>query len=269
MLVVAAARVADAASVAAQLRVRGATTGSQRLVGAGRVLVYGGPFEDQTALQIVADLRALGWPADARPEAGGHLTAWRAHTRAVEVGGRLAVCFPWSEFDRDQAELVVEIDPGRAFGTGAHPTTRLLLSELVARIVGGETVLDVGCGSGVLAIAAARLGAAQVRAVDLSPLAVEATTANAERNEVGKRVRVDNTPVAHLTSLFDVIVANLDAPTLVNLAPAIQRRLAPHGWLGLSGLSPAQVSKVMAAYNELNVIAQPTEEDWSAVVARK
>jgi ribosomal protein L11 methyltransferase len=267
VLVVAAARVPDAASVAAHLRLRGATTGSQRPVGPGQVLVYGGPFDDQTALQVAADLRDLGWPADARPEGGGHLTAWRAHTRAVEVGGRLAVCFPWSEFDRDQAEMVVEIDPGRAFGTGAHPSTRLLLCELVARVVGGESVLDVGCGSGVLAIAAARLGATRVRAVDISPIAVEATKANAERNKVGKRVRVDNTPVAHLTPLFDVIVANLDAPTLVHLAPAIQRRLVPHGWLGLSGLSPAQVSKVTAAYQELTVLSQPEDEDWAALVA--
>ncbi|MDQ6616229.1 MAG: 50S ribosomal protein L11 methyltransferase [Actinomycetota bacterium] len=269
MLVVVAARATEAASVARQLRVRGATERRHRAVGRGRVLLYGGPFDDGTAVQVAGDLRALGWPSDVRPEGGGHLAAWQAHTRPVVVGGRLWVCFPWSEFDRDVAGDVMEIDPGRAFGTGAHPTTRLLLAELGARLAGGESVLDVGCGSGVLAIAAAHLGAGEVTAVDTSPEALAATRSNAARNQVGERVAVSATPVAQLIARFDVIVANVDAATLVQLAPAIQSCLAPNGWLGLSGLSPAQLSVVAAAYSDVSVVARPCDDDWAALVATR
>jgi ribosomal protein L11 methyltransferase len=267
VIVVVAAESDDALAATHELRIRGATAVHERSIGRGRVLLYGEPFENGPAVDVAASIRALGWPADVRPVDGGHLDAWHNHTRPVIVGGRLWVCFPWSEFDRDQAELVVEIDPGRAFGTGGHPTTRLLLDELESRIKGGESVLDVGCGSGVLAIAAARLGATHVTAIDISALAITATRANAARNHLGKRVQVHDTPVEHLTTRFDAIVANLHAPTLVNLAPAIESLLNPGGWLGLSGLSPAQVSKVAAAYKEVQVVATPTEDDWTAVIA--
>lgn len=263
-----AADVAGVAKVSRLLITQGAAGVTGRPVGRGRLLLYGGPFDDRIAVEVAAIVRAAGWPADMRPEGGGHLAAWLAHTGAVRVGDRLAVCFPWSEFDRDEVEIVVEIDPGRAFGNGAHPTTRLLLGELTARLRGGESVLDVGCGSGVLAIAAARLGATAT-AVDIAPAAIAATTANARRNGVGKGVRVLDTPVAHLTARFDVIVANIDAATLVKLAPAIQSCLARDGWLALSGLSPAQLSVVAAAYRQVEVLATPSDDDWLAMVASR
>jgi len=237
-----------------------------RSVGRGRTLLFGGPFSDREAVDAAIGIRAAGWTADVRPEGGGHLAAWQAHTRPVIVDGRLWVCFPWSEFDRDQARTVVEIDPDGAFGTGGHPTTRMLLAQLVGRIEGGESVLDVGCGSGVLAVAAALLGAASVTAVDISPAAIAATTANAVRNQVGKRVVVSGTPVAELTDRFDVIVANIHAAGLRELAPALLARMAPGGWVGLSGLSPAQVSLVAAAYRPASVIATPVLDDWAALV---
>jgi ribosomal protein L11 methyltransferase len=279
VLVVVATDPADADGAADHLRHRGAAEVTKTVVSSARVLVYGGPFDDRQALDVAADMRILGWPSDVCPEGGGHLAAWQTHTRPISVGTRLLVCFPWSECPRDQAELVVEIDPGRAFGTGAHPTTHLLLTELVTRLRGGETVLDVGCGSGVLSIAAARLGAAQVTAVDISPEAIAATKANAARNGVAKEVEAQATPVADLAAEFDVVVANIHAATLIELAPAIQRRLAPGAWLALSGLSPAQVSKVAAAYQaaayqaaadqKVKVAAITSEDDWSAIVATR
>jgi ribosomal protein L11 methyltransferase len=264
VLVVVAARANEAASVADLLYKWDAAKVTFRAVGRARTLVYGGPFDDRGALQAASHLRLLGWSADVRPEGGGHLAAWRNHTRPTVIEGRIWVCFPWSEFDRDQAHILTEIDPGRAFGTGAHPTTKLLLRELATRLQGNERVLDVGTGSGVLAIAAAQLGASDVTAIDISPTAVAATKTNARRNQV--EVRAMDTPVAELTETYDVIVANLDASTLTQLAPAVQRCLAPRGWVALSGISPAQVSKVAATYKGVCVIGTPSEEDWSALV---
>lgn len=260
----------EAAAVGQHLRRHGATEVWERAVGGDQVLVYGQPFDVATAVRVAADLRARGWPADVRPVGGGHLAAWQSHTRPVVVADRLWVCFPWSEFDRGEADLLVEIDPGRAFGTGAHPTTRLLLAELVARLHGGESVLDVGCGSGVLAIAAARLGAAHVTAIDIEPEAIAATQANAARNHLDHLVTARDTPIEHITGgPYDVIVANIHAAPLIEMAPAIQRCLAPDGWLALSGLSPAQLDKVKAGYNKLTAFEATAEEDWSALVAAK
>jgi ribosomal protein L11 methyltransferase len=269
VLVVVATDTCDVASAARELRSRGATTVTETATGGRRVLVYGGPFDDGDALRWAADIRHLGWATDVRPEGGGHLAAWRSHTSPVVVDSRLWVCFPWSECDRDGAEIVLEIDPGRAFGTGAHPTTRLLLQELARRVRGGERVLDVGCGSGVLAIAAAGLGASEVTAIDINEEAITATKANATRNGQQKKVIAEKSQVQDLTATYDIVVANIHAGTLIELAPAIERCVAPTGWLALSGLSPAQASKVEAAYKDLQVVAELQDEDWLALVASR
>lgn len=256
----------DARAAVGELRARGATAVEERWVARDRALLYARFADDTSAGRVVADLRSRGWPAVVRPVGGGHLAAWHASTRPVVVGDRLTVCFPWTELDRARAGLLVEIDPGAAFGAGGHPSTRLLLLELARRMRGGESVLDVGCRSGVLSVSAARLGATAVTAVDVDDRAIESTRANAARNHVGARVARSTTPVAELTGTFDVIVANIGAATLVELAPALQSRLAPDAWLGLSGLSPAQVSVVAAAYRSTDVVATPAEGDWAAVV---
>jgi ribosomal protein L11 methyltransferase len=240
-------------------------------MGGGRTLVYGEFGDAEAARQAVIELRRQGWAAAERPaDDDPALIGWRNRTQPISIGGgRLVVCLPWAEFDRDAAMMVVEIDPGAAFGGGSHPTTRLLLEELSARLHGGERVLDVGCGSGVLAIAAARLGAASAVGIDIHPAAVTATRANAERNRLDGRITALATPLHELTDSFDVVMANIGQEVLIDLAPDIERRLEPGGWLALSGISPAQVSRVSSAFPSVRVIATPEIDDWAAIVAEK
>ena len=220
---------------------------------------YEGPFTAAEAAVRVAELRAAGVVATDRPVGGGHLDAWLRSNQPVVVG-RLCVRLPWTERPPGSATDVV-IDPGRAWGAGSHPSTTLLLAALVQRLRGGERVLDVGCGSGVLAVAAAALGAVDVVGFDIDPEAHRMTAANAARN--GVTVTVGDRP-----GPYDVVVANIGASTLIELAPTIVGRLAPTGWVGLSGLSPAQVSTVAAAYRPLQINETRHDDDWAAIVLR-
>ena len=265
MLVALVIEDAQEAALDRDLRGRGAETVARVAAAPGRTLLHLRFPDDRPVEPIVAELRAAGWPATDRPAGGGHLAAWLANNAPTVISDRLCLCFPWSEFDRHRSQGVVEIDPGRSFGTGAHPSTRLLLAELARRIDGGEAVLDVGCGSGVLAVSAARLGASVV-ATDLEPAACAATRDNARRNGLDDRVVVDPRPVEVMSGWYDAVVANIGAAELIALAPAVVSRLAPDGWLGLSGMSPAQVSTVVAAYAGLVVDAERRDDDWAAVV---
>lgn len=151
---------------------------------------------------------------------------WRAYARAQRAGHRLVVRPPWVplvvEPPVTDDDVVLEIDPGRAFGSGAHPTTRLVLAELEVLVGPGTRVLDLGCGSGVLAIASARMGAAEVLAVDIDPEAVVATRANQARNGVTFPVLDDLGPEPE-GARYDIVAANIGANTLIGLAETLVR----------------------------------------------
>jgi ribosomal protein L11 methyltransferase len=257
---------ADAATGA--LAALGATHAERRAAGAGHTLISGHFDAEEVARSAVAALRARGWAAAQRPaDDEPALFAWRNRTQPVSIGqGRLMICLPWAEWDRG-AGPVVEIDPGGAFGAGAHPTTQLLLEAVAEGLQGGETVLDVGCGSGVLAVAAIRLGAASATAIDIDPAAVLATRANAERNRMTPNLTALATPLHDLPGAFDVVLANIGKDVLVEMSLDLRRLLKPGGWLGLSGFSPAQVSTLAAQFRELRVLATPQLDDWSALLA--
>lgn len=183
------------------------------------------------AAKAIASLR---WPSSVTDVADplGWAEAWKPYARAT-TAGRLVVHPPWIEPVLEDGQLAVSIDPGASFGHGAHPTTALLLDEVSRRVSGGERVLDVGCGSGVLGIAAAVCGSTRTVGIDIDPAAVEATITNAVVNNV--EVEVSLTPLADVTGTFDIVFANMLAPALASLANDL-RRVSAGGVLLVSGL---------------------------------
>ena len=191
---------------------------------------------------------------------------WLRDFRPMRFGRRLWVC-PHGEAADDPDGVVVALDPGLAFGTGTHPTTALCLRWLDDIDLDGLTVLDFGCGSGILGIAALKLGASSVVAIDHDPQAVTAARANAGHNEVGDRIRVDS---ALPDGTFDVVLANILAQPLIDHADWLTARLAPGASLALSGILAFQAESVRAAY-AASVRFEPTASDdgWIRLSGRK
>ncbi len=218
---------------------------------------------EEAALKTVADLRDAQYVAVAGPPDSARAVAWKKWNSPIPVGQSTEVCFPWVA---SNAELVIEIDPGVGFGRGDHPSTRLLLEELASRISGGESVLDVGCGSGILAIAAVRFGAARAIGIDINEAGLLAAAANARRNEVTDITHFAPTKLDQLTQKFDVVIANIHDQTLRELASDLVARLKPTGWLGLSGVSRGQISRLVAAFPEVEFEPVKEMQEWNALI---
>lgn len=187
--------------------------------------------------------------------------AWLDGFKPMQFGRRLWICPSGHQVDQADA-VVVDLDPGLAFGTGTHPTTALCLEWLDSQDLRGKQVIDFGCGSGILAIAALKLGAARVIGIDHDPQAVAATLANAERNgvtqnlEVGLNQQMQPEPA-------DVVLANILANVLVQLAEPISALVRPGGDLVLSGILAGQAAQVVSAYQPQISFSPPAQkEDW-------
>jgi ribosomal protein L11 methyltransferase len=163
----------------------------------------------------------------------------------IRINERLWIVPTWHE-PPDRSAINLAIDPGRAFGSGSHPTTRLCLEWLAGTLRGGESVLDYGCGSGVLAIGAARLGAARVTGIDIDPEAVATAAANARANGIDDATFC--LPDEGGDALYDVVVANILARPLMALAPLLAARVKPGGMLALAGLLDSQADSIAAVY---------------------
>ena len=173
---------------------------------------------------------------------------------------RLWIGPSWTQPPRT-GQAAVRLDPGLAFGTGSHASTKLALRFLERRVRGGERVLDYGSGSGILAIAAAKLGAAHVDAVDIDPQSVETARANAATN--GTRLRAV-LPEALSPGRYDIVISNILAQPLIVLAPLLVERTERGGWLALSGILSSQAPEVAAAYaSAVDVQVQGCEEGWA------
>jgi ribosomal protein L11 methyltransferase len=226
-------------------------------------------------VRLVADVSAPAaldrrWRVEVAevPEGAG-LDGWREFARPVRAGRGVVLHPAWLPRPPVvEGAVVVVLDPGHAFGSGSHPTTRLCIAALEDALRGGESVLDVGCGSGVLSIAACLLGAAGSEAIDVDPAAVAATAANAAANGVADRLLVSDTPVEELVGAYDVVVANIGCSVLRGLRTALVERVSRGGVLVLAGFLDAQADEVLAAYAGYGEVDRRSEEGWTVLILR-
>ena len=201
--------------------------------------------------------------------------AWKAYFPVMRIGRRLVIRPTWRRHRRRDDDIVLALDPGMAFGTGLHPTTRLCLEGVEALadrgLLAGARVLDVGCGSGILAIAALKLGATAAVGLDTDPIAIEATLANARRNALVRRLRVRLGSLPSGEPGFDVVLANLIAGLLVALAPALHAELRPGGSLLASGIFVDREAEVASSFEAvgLSIVDRTAEGEWVALEARR
>ncbi len=217
--------------------------------------------------------------------------AWKRQYHRLRVGRRIVIVPAWETYTPAPGEAIIRLEPGMAFGTGLHPTTRLCLEALEKHLAPGDTVLDVGTGSGILAIAAAKLDAGPVLALDADPQAVDVARENVAMNEVACSVAVRHGSLAggaageHLpwhfmvngtlhvldTGQFDLVLVNILAPVIVGMAAALTERLAPGGRLIAAGIIDSQEADVVETLQRerLHVVERLQEKDWVALVARR
>jgi ribosomal protein L11 methyltransferase len=206
-------------------------------------------------------------------EAAEWATAWRAHYRPFRVGRRLVVKPTWEPWEARPGDLVLELDPGMAFGTGSHPSTALCLELMEDCVRPGDRVLDWGAGSGILALAALLLGAAQVTAVDRDPVAVRVCGENLARSVHGMRARSLQASIEELPAdeRFDLILANLVADPIIGGSGEMARRLRPGGRVIASGVVAAREAEVCKALEGagLQMVRTAACEEWRAFLAAR
>jgi ribosomal protein L11 methyltransferase len=204
---------------------------------------------------------------------------WKTFFKPMRIGSNIVVKPSWESYRPSADQVVIEIDPERAFGTGDHPSTALCI-ELLERILSsvsrgkgdsGPSVLDVGTGSGILGIVAARQGARRVLGLEIDPEALEAAQRNVDRNGVGEAMSVSLTPLDQVEQTFDLVVANLTASLLTHMAGDLAGHVSAEGLLLLSGILTEQVEEVAKCFEThyFRVVDSRTTEEWRALVLKK
>lgn len=196
---------------------------------------------------------------------------WKKFFKPRRVGSHFVVRPTWESFDALPGDKVIVLDPGQAFGTGDHPTTRMCLEYLEMQVAPSNSVLDLGCGSGILAVGAKMVGAGETLAIDIDPIAVEVAKENITRNNVEVKTAVGDVLELQLESRWDIVVSNIISATLINLAPDAAYALRPRGKWIVSGIITQNWSDVKKAAEKsgFTYIEHREEDGWNAGVFEK
>lgn len=202
-------------------------------------------------------------------------TNWKSHFKPLRIGRRLIILPTWEDVPVLPDQLLLRIDPGMAFGTGGHETTRLCL-ELLEKIIDSfasvpPSLLDLGTGSGILAMAASLLGAGRILALDIDPDAVEVARENLLLNRLEEEIECGTTPLESVAECFDIILANILAEELVRLAPSLSAHLNPGGVLILSGILAEKEELISGGFarEPLRFVETTSEGEWVAMIYRR
>jgi ribosomal protein L11 methyltransferase len=200
---------------------------------------------------------------------------WKSFFQPLNITERIVIKPSWKDYHRRQGEIIVELDPGMAFGTGTHPSTSMCLNmidELERRLApaGDLRLLDVGTGSGILAIAAAKLGFTDIVGIDVDQVAVRVAQKNAALNGSADSISFSNTPLRELQGEYPVVVANILPHVLIYLKDHLTPRVAPGGFLILSGILITKAPEVVTAFSsELQFFKELQQQEWSCLVFQK
>ena len=232
-----------------------------------------GASQVETLALIAARMEAAGIPYTVETEGVEQedwQNGWRKYYHPMDIGKRLAIVPSWQEYDTDRVKLI--LDPGLAFGTGGHETTSLCLEALDEGVRGGERVLDIGTGSGILAIAALKLGAGSAEGVDIDPVAVRTAGENAALNGVADKLTVLVGDLSDKASgRYDIITANIVANAIISLAPAVPGLMAENATFIASGIIDSRKDEVIAGLEKagLSVVEVKEKRGWECIVCKK
>lgn len=231
--------------------------------------------EMRQALYFLGQLRGVSDVRVTNLQEQDWANAWKEHFQVHRIGDRVVIRPPWREFTPEPNDVEVILDPGMAFGTGLHPSTRLSMLGTEEVVQQGDSVLDVGTGSGILAIAAVKLGAGKVDTVDVEAVAVKATADNAELNGVSEKIEVEHGSVGEGQPFwgeqYDVVLANIISRILIELSEAIVAHTKPGGKIVIAGIIETREQDVIDAFEAAGakVINRRFAEDWVSLVLTK
>jgi ribosomal protein L11 methyltransferase len=240
----------------------------------GRITLVGAFASREDAEEAIVQLKGHDATLRARYEevvGDAWRDAWKEHYKPYAIAEGIVVRPPWEAYDAKPGERVLELEPGRAFGTGLHETTRLVARAIKAHAaeIADCVVIDVGCGSGILALIALALGAERAIAIDNDPEAIDVTRENSERNGLQARCEASTTDVAKLETTSPLVLANIEARILIPMAKDLAARVEPGGLLLLSGILVPQKDDVRAAYPDFELLEAPVLGEWVLLALRR
>jgi len=236
----------------------------------GKVTLVASFASHEEALAAIAELDADLVPRLEEVVGDAWRDEWKKFFKPFEICPGIVIRPPWEPWEGDPKARVIELEPGRAFGTGLHETTSLVTKVLFENRaeVEGKAVFDIGSGSGILGLLAVAVGAHSVRGIEIDVDAVRVSNENAERNGMASSVHFDDTDLATIDDTFPVVVANIEAKVLVPLAETIMARVQKGGLLVLSGILGPQRDEVIQAYSRFACTSVPEKGEWIALVLR-